>query len=59
VTHTLQQVQDNIAMHRNRQQENAILRNRYPNVDHYFDVADEIRAIRLRNAEQLFTALTN
>jgi len=46
-------------MHRNRQQENAILRNRYPNVDHYFDVADEIRAIRLRNAEQLFTALTN
>ena len=58
--HTLSQVQNNIAMHRNRQRENEILRGRFhSNVGHYFDVAEEIRAIRLRDAEQLLRAMGN
>ena len=58
--HTLGQIQNNIAMHRNRQREIDILRGRFhPNVDHYFDVAEEIRAIRLRDAEQLLRAMGN
>ena len=44
---------ENVERLESRMRENAILRGRFhPNVGHYFDVADEIYAIRLRNAEQ-------
>ena len=53
-------VRANIERHRIRQHENEILRTRFfPSLGHYFDVAAEIRAIRLRDAEAALAALRN
>ncbi|MGH3340001.1 MAG: hypothetical protein ACRDPL_14410 [Propionibacteriaceae bacterium] len=50
----------NIDRHRVRQYENEILRARsFPSLGHYFDVAAEIRAIRLRDAEAALAAMSN
>jgi hypothetical protein len=53
-------VRANIERHQIRQYENEILRTRFfPSFGHYFDVAAEIRAIRLRDAEAALAALRN
>jgi len=53
-------VRANIERHHKRQYENEILRTRFfPSLGHYVDVAAEIRAIRLRDAEAALAALRN
>lgn len=50
----------NMHRHHVRQYENDILRARFfPSLGHYFDVAAEIRAIRLRDAEAALAAMSN
>ena len=52
--------QRNVERHRLRTWENEVLRHRFfPSLSHYFAVAEEIRAIRLRDAEQALAALSN
>ena len=50
----------NVERHCMRQRENVILRRRFfPSWGHYFDVAENIREIRLRDAETALAAIKN
>jgi hypothetical protein len=55
-----QRAQNNVQRHHRRLHENEILRERFfPSLGHYFDVAMEIREIRLRDAMIAWRAMSN